>query len=272
MLKDIANKRKIILIIIAISFVIAVVYYYGSFFGFYNNTSSDIPTLGPDSLETKKKPEDPGGLVIPHSDSLIYESLKNNRAKQERINMLPSPENPLEIVRIEAEKHIFSDSIDAILDNIDSYEEEYTEESSKNDPDNIDYVIPNKMLTQKDEEEKQTYVVGSKLRILKSSENNYKFRSEQQDNTKIESGYKIQLASAYSYDEAQKIGKELLHKNRDILGDMNLIIRKIDSSKSSFKNDKIFFLVLVGNYKSISTTKLVCKKLLQKSQSCIITK
>ena len=234
---------------------------------FYPSNTVDVITLLPDDLETKKKPNDPGGLVLPNSDSLVYERLKGGSPIEKKINLLPEPEEPIEITRKQEIKANILDSIDEILDNIEYYEDEYNS-PEKNGVDNFDYVIPNVLLAKDDDrlEENSIHVPGSNLNIIKALEGERKLIKANIID-KNEKGYKIQLASAYSQNNAKKKWQSISQRHKKILKDANLIIKKIEG-----KNERIFFLVMAGSYPSLSHAKLLCKQLSKRKQNCIVTK
>jgi hypothetical protein len=256
------KKVVIILLLLGLSLLIFVIRNY-----FYPPQAQDVVTLMPDDSATKKKPKDPGGLALPNSDSLVYERLKGGKNKEKKINLLPDPEEPIEIVRKQKVKAKLLDSIDEILDNIKYYENEYTA-SEKNDTENLDYVFPNVLLLKDDSnlDENSIYVPGTSLNIIKALESEYKIANVNVVDEE-EGGYKIQLASAYSQNDAKKKWQNIYQKHKKILSDANLIIKKIEG-----KNERIFFLVMAGSYPSLSHAKLLCKKLSKRKQNCIVTK
>ncbi len=256
------KKVVIILLLLGLSFLIFAIRNY-----FYSPQAQDVVTLLPDDSATKKKPKDPGGLVLPNSDSLVYERLKGGKHKEKKINLLPDPEEPIEIIRRQKVKAKLLDSIDEILDNIEYYENEYIA-SEKNDIENLDYVVPNVLLLKDDSnlDENSIYVPGTSLNIIKALESEYKIANINVVDEE-EGGYKIQLASAYSRNDAMKKWQNISQKHKKILSDANLIIKKIEG-----KNERIFFLVMAGSYPSLSHAKLLCKKLSKRKQNCIVTK
>lgn len=256
------QKVIIILLLIGLSLVAFAIRSY-----FYSSHSDDVVTLLPDDSETKKKPKDPGGLVLPNSDSLVYERLKGGSHRERKINLLPEPEEPIEIAKKQEVKTKLLDSIDEILDNIEYYENEYIT-SEDNDTENTDYVVPNVLLAKDDDklDENSIYVPGTSLNIIKALEGGHKIANYNVVDEE-EGGYKIQLASAYSQNDAMKKWQYISQKHRKILNDANLIIKKIEG-----KNERIFFLVMAGSYPSLSHAKLLCKKLSKRKQNCIVTK
>ncbi len=258
-------KRKSTFIIIFIT--LSVIIFVGRAY-FFSYTSSDVVTLLPDDSKIKKKPKDPGGLVIPNSDSLVYESLRKNVSKGRKINILPDPEEPIEISRTQEPNTKNLDSIDAILDNIDYYENEYMSQEEVEGKENSDYVVPNILLAKTDDnqDDKSIYIPGTSLNIIKALDGGYKITDYQLINNE-DVGYKIQLSSSYSQNDAKSQWQAIRQKHRKILSDANLIIKKVEG-----KNERIFFLVMAGNYPSLSHAKLVCKQLSRRKQNCIVTK
>ncbi len=257
-------KKKVIIVLVlfGLSLLVFVVRNY-----FYSLQSGDVVTLLPDDSATKKKPKDPGGLVLPNSDSLVYERLKGGKRREKRVNLLPDPEKPIEIIRKQEVKTKLLDSIDEILDNIEYYENEYIA-SEKSDKESFGYVVPNILLAKDDSklDKNSIYVPGTSLNVIKALEGEHKIANYNVVD-KEEGGYKIQLASAYSQSDAMKKWQTISQKHRKILNDANLIIKKIEG-----KNERIFFLVMAGSYPSLSHAKLLCKKLSKRKQNCIVTK
>ena len=57
--------------------------------------SGAVPLIEADDGPTKKRPEDPGGLVVPNQDKLVYETLDGEAAEETVERLLPAPEEPL---------------------------------------------------------------------------------------------------------------------------------------------------------------------------------
>lgn len=53
------------------------------------------PLIRADPSPTKVKPDDPGGLEVPHQDKLVYETLTGERPTETAERLLPPPEEPL---------------------------------------------------------------------------------------------------------------------------------------------------------------------------------
>lgn len=86
----------------------AILVFGGIIFYAYNQgmragTESVAPILRADENPTKIRPEQPGGMQVPHQDKLIYDRLNpsGNRAPGEVERLLPPPEAPMERPRAE---------------------------------------------------------------------------------------------------------------------------------------------------------------------------
>ena len=97
-----------------------------------------------------------------------------------------------------------------------------------------------------------------------SGENNklYKLNKKSAD-----SGYKIQLSSAWSEKEANNEWERIQMRHIKYLKNAQLVIKKVKTN-----NNRIIYLVMAGNYPSLNQAKLVCKKLVSSKQNCIVTK
>lgn len=87
----------------------AVIVFGGIIFYAYNQgmragTESVAPILRADTAPTKIRPEQPGGMEVPHQDKLVYDRLNpaNNAPPGEVERLLPPPEAPMERPRADA--------------------------------------------------------------------------------------------------------------------------------------------------------------------------
>lgn len=225
--------------------------------------------LAPDERPTKKKPEDPGGLVVPNSDSLVYEKLQSGIQKKRKVNILPEPEEPLELLKKADDPVIFLDSIDEILANIESYEDVLAkDEAIAEEVDEL--VMPNdlkaKPVSKSQDDEEEIIIPGTSLSIIRSAETRFYMQDVEITNNE-NAGYKVQLAVAFSQSDANARWQEITRRHGRILQGANLITRKVEG-----KNERIFYVVMAGTYPSLSYAKLVCKRLISHKQNCIVTK
>jgi hypothetical protein len=258
-------NRKSLFFRIIIILLVALV---GVFCYFKIQNSREIITLSPQEGETKRKPDDPGGIVIPNLDSLVYEKLQKGVAKNRKINILPEPEVPMDLgQKVEDNPVIYLDSIDEILANIEYHEEDVLDNNlATTDELVIPNAIKSSMIVESEEEKQKIEIPGTELNIIKSSDNRFKV-TEISVVSAEDDGYKIHLTTAFSEGDAKKLWQEITKRHGKVLNGANLITKKIDS-----KNERIFYLVMAGTYPSLNHAKLVCNRLAARKQNCIVTK
>ncbi|MBP2290805.1 SPOR domain-containing protein [Azospirillum rugosum] len=76
-----------------VAFAGAIVVTYGK--GDRASSDGGPPLLTADGAPTKMRPEQPGGMEVPHQDKLVYERLNEHAAKPTVERLLPPPEEPL---------------------------------------------------------------------------------------------------------------------------------------------------------------------------------
>jgi hypothetical protein len=255
---------KILLLIIVIVSVAVVSYLK------YRKHSLKIVTLEPSLQEFKKKPADPGGIVIPNSNSLIYEQLKGGGGEPLLHNVLPEPEAPLNIIYNQNTEDKLYNSIDDILSSIGYFEEDKSQAEGDKDamPASIApelSAVPDQ-LKEDNKPEEDSSAQNTGLNFVKMPEG-HKLDYLRIKGGVDEGGYKIQLGAAFSENEAKKEWDVIKQKHSAILKDAGLVLRKVEG-----KNERIFYLIMAGTYTSLSSAKLVCNKLSMRHQNCIITK
>lgn len=92
LISRVGPKAAFFVVLIALSFMIGVVWKLYTGAGSQNTT---IPIVRADAEDFKVIPDDPGGMEIPHKDSTIFSSIKDQRAQENtRIeNLLAEDEN-----------------------------------------------------------------------------------------------------------------------------------------------------------------------------------
>ena len=91
-----ATRRAITLTVLAV--VIGGAAYWGIRHSQPSGATGEIPTLKPAETTYKQKPEQPGGIDIPHQDMEVYQQLdglKTATDKPSAEHMLPPPEQPI---------------------------------------------------------------------------------------------------------------------------------------------------------------------------------
>ncbi len=80
--------------------VVGIVAFAGAIVVVYSGGSRGTPDGAPpllmaDTAPTKARPEQPGGMEVPHQDKLVYERLNDRGSKSQIERLLPPPEEPL---------------------------------------------------------------------------------------------------------------------------------------------------------------------------------
>lgn len=236
---------------------------------FFTIVNREIIVLAPEMSATKKKPDDSGGLIIAHSENSLYEKLRLRSTSTEKINILPEPEEPMQLndkLALDTPVLIL-DSIDEILANISIDEDvDLIQPENANIVENIESEDAKEQIIVQKEEGTQIYVEGTKLNIVRST--NPRFGTNKIDVIKNEyGGYKIQLSLVFSQNDAYSRWQEISKRHSKILKGANLIVKKING-----QNDRIFYMIMAGTYPSLNQAKLVCKKLILHKQNCIVIK
>lgn len=254
----------IILILAALGFSYAIYTHYGW-------SSGEIVTIYPDASPTKIRPKEAGGVVVANVGNIVYENLQQQKGKQ-KVVLQPEPEKPLNLIHQPEFGDKNTDPIDEILAGIvESDYDKYKKHNVTNTKTNDEVVLPENIKNQPTQTENVQKIKNNSeqtgLNITRVTETRNKIYKRNLPNSRSKGRYKIQLASVKSLIEAEKELERIKKKYNKILSRSNLDIKKVQYTKR-----KIFYIILAGEYKSIGEARLICRKLSDSSQSCIISK
>lgn len=254
------NLKKVIGSIFLITVILVFVYLY--LFG--NNNQQMVPIIHADTNQTKIRPHEAGGIIIPNADNIVYDNFTNSSSSK-KISLLPEPEQPLAINYQKNIDNELIESINAMLANALP-----SEESSAQSDNFYDRLILNNSDGEVTEDSlsnaQPSKTKKNSLNIIKIPHKDVSRFSESVNlNIGKSSSYQIQLASVRS--EAQGIieGERIKNKFLKILATSNIVLKKVSDN-----NDNYFYLVLAGSYPSLSKAKAICKKLSFRQQPCMI--
>lgn len=91
-------------LVVLAGFVAAVWYAYDQ--GVKQGATITPPLIKADTRPTKVRPDDPGGLVVPDQDKLIYQAIEGNGQAQRVERLLPPPEEPVVRPKAKAEPDV----------------------------------------------------------------------------------------------------------------------------------------------------------------------
>ena len=197
----------------------------------YQN-SKPIIIIYPDELATKIKPSIIENNQVTAVHSTIYESLIAKDTNIKTVKLLPDPEKPISIDSCNQSQN--DESFDEISNLIALME---PNSNSKNETD---------------------------LNIIKL-EKGIKDKVTNARNCKNNESYKVQLGSVKSEAEAMQEGERIKKKFPKILKNAVITTKKV-----KYDDGKFFYLILAGDYASLSQAKAVCKKLAYNNQGCVL--
>jgi cell division protein FtsN len=216
------------LIIIVIMAGIGFLYNDGYFY------TGEPPVLEPDTLITRIKPEDPGGMILDDYNS-IYDQIKSQNHNIKSVTLMPEPELPLPPQDISE-----TDPIDSIVSRL--MDANTVSLETKENTENID--------------------TSKSLKIITSPDNNVKPQVK-----RPKSAYYVQVASARTTVQAKKEFARITKSHGKLLANIE---HKID--KYNIANKGVYYRLLLGPLKGSAHAKLICKKLATAKQTCIIKK
>lgn len=196
----------------------------------YYQNSKPVITIYPDELPTKIKPSVIENNQIAAIHSTIYENLVAKDTNIKTVKLLPDPEKPM---------------------NIDSRNQSQSDESF----DEISNLIA--LIEPSNNSKNETDLNIIRLEKVSKANNTKNYNNYE--------NYKIQLGSVKSEAEAIKEGERIKKKFPKILKNVVITTKKV-----KYDDGKFFYLILAGDYGSLSQAKAVCKKLAYNKQSCVL--
>jgi len=233
-------------------------------------SEEELPVIKADSNSNKIVPSDPGGMVVPNQDKLIYDtiSVQKNTPKLERI--LPSPEEPVELSSLPSEPteekpapKPESTIVSQPASSPKAIEPKAIEQAPKdNDQKILEAKAPEVKATETKATEYKLKLITEDKRSKSSFSRN---ESKTINNTLPKNGHFVQLASFKTEKEVKHEWERI--KNRHHLDHLKMYIQT-----KNLPNKGIVYRLLVGPINSDSEARLVCKKLITKGQGCFVAK
>lgn len=279
-----AGRGRMVLGLAAIMVIAAVAIIYVVFqHGIRKGGRDAPPVIIAESTPEKVKPEDPGGLEVPHQDKLVYDRVSGEST--ERVEkLLPEPEEPVDLTDIGLRTS--TDDGDVEIGTIKTDEGEI--EPAREEP----------IATPPAEPEKKPEVNVIKAgepeadKVVKEAENIGdlidNLASEEQDNVgnqvaDVDSGtverasgsippatsgaYVVQVASVPEPDAATKMWERLLQKNKDIFSNLRPDIQMADLGAKG-----VYYRLRVGPFATKDEAQRLCNTLKSRGQDCLVRK
>ena len=224
------TKKRIYLCFILAAIIAIIGYLYLDNY-FYRG---EPPLLKEDSLITRVKPEDPGGMITDSYNS-VYDQIKAGHQNTKSVTLIPEPESPLSITpqeeNIDSEIDIIGNIVSGIVD------------EPKEQVENIEPAKSLKIINEPDEQK-----IKAPVKRLKTA-------------------YYVQVASTRTSAQAQKEWSKITNSHNKLLSNID---HKIE--KYNIANKGSYYRLLLGPLNGSAHAKLICKKLATAKQTCIIKK
>ena len=223
-----------ILILLTVALIAILGLYY---YEYHYMPSQEIPLLASEPGPTRIKAEGVNEVIVPNVDKFVYDAIQPKGYRSSvNVSVAPEPEQPIHITEVvEVENH---NTDDDVITNI------------------IAGIKPNTPSDNTIHETRKT------LKIISVTNDLGAFTTDTPRTT-----YKLQVTSTRSSDEAEREWQKLQKSHSKFLKDLPYVIKSQDVD-----NSVVFYRLLVGDFKSFSQAKALCKKLTNAKQSCVIVK
>ena len=226
-------SKKMIILLLAVLFIFIVIL----FFSFFKNSSQEV-IIKADNSPVRIHPVDPGGMVIPHKDSTVYNTIKEDKKKDNSLTTktLPKPEEPL-ISEQEGKKEQVVDPLAYIIDGFP--EKTYDKKV-------VTQEAPLKL-------QENLYKQKDKLKVVKESQ--------------TRNHYRVQLGSFKKREEAVALSEKLPKIYPSLFAHLTF-----DIEQALIENRGIFYRVKAGPFKNESAARQFCQKITHnpQEQGCFV--
>ncbi len=241
-------------------------------FGTDAQDEEKIMTITATATPVKVKPEQPGGMVIPDQDKLVYNRIRTDALPTKVEKLFPEPEKPVLPRLVEIEKNtppetfVSADAADGVnpLDEMPPVTPEVVDVTPPEvipvppevrPVDSADAAAPKKEIIQIKVEENPAPQVKNPIKepIKKAS-------SDMGE-------WKVQLFSSSKKASVEKAWPRILAKNKALLSDMPYVI-----TEAQIAGKGTFYRLHVGKFKTKDQAAAFCKKLKANKQDCVTAK
>ncbi|HBN50091.1 MULTISPECIES: SPOR domain-containing protein [Thalassospira] len=216
-----------------------------------------LPILLPDPLPIKLRPDDPGGMEVPHRDTTIYEQLDSNQPEDQVVlqelpdmpkvpDVIPSPDNTGEPAVIEQTPEA------EIVANAAQIGSGKDVNASAKTPAETAIAAPS-------DAEKAIAVAKVKEQAAAPAATNASGVSEKD--------FRIQLASVRDTSGAEAEWKRLSSKNKDLLGSLQMYLKRADLGEKG-----VFYRLQAGPLPDAAAAETLCGNLKQRNVGCLIVR
>lgn len=210
----------------------------------------EIVELTPEKEEYKRRPDEPGGIKIANSESLVYDNLSSNNRGDRAIKITSQVEKPILFKKLAN-----NDSVDCILSDINNNKENIQKSNNGELELNPEPVY--------------------ELDIIKSSHISQKNINKIIDNSKETTfdnrikkdcvGYWIELSAVILEDMAKQEWCRIQKKFSKYLKNKDMVLEKVQARDGSY-----FFLILAGSFDNFNKAQMACRNLIHQKQNCLV--
>lgn len=261
----------------------------GAGYWFYNQgqpiqDDGNLPILLPDPSPIKIRPEDPGGMEVPHRETTVYDQLSDvdpdaTVVLQELPDMPRAPEVTAAPVIPESEKPIADESAPqdtgtsmATGDNATDAEPDEPASSSAVETESVVAApeINEPALTdaQKAVEAAENRASETAAEKVAQAPKAAPVPTEQSDAATVsEDAYRVQLASVREESGATSEWKRLSSKNKDLLDNLQMFVQRTE-----IEGKGIFYRLQAGPLSDAAAAEKLCADLKERSVGCLIVR
>lgn len=246
-----------------------------SWYAYHSNSKpssiEELPIIKAETTPTKVKPDDPGGMVVPNMDKTIYDNLsskENNGSTPPPVaRILPGPEEPLnktDVMEAAPSSEMVPDASPAEHDRIIAPTAEVNPSLPSSRTEMAPAVeIPAEPALPQEKSSKEKPLTVSDIKSVPATKEAAKISSK---GAKL-SGYRIQLASFKTESDATSTWKMLKKKHQPLVGKLHSFIERKDLGSKG-----VFYRLQAGPFRKESEARLLCKKLIEAKQGCIVVR
>ncbi|KZB72964.1 MULTISPECIES: SPOR domain-containing protein [Thalassospira] len=246
----------------------------GAGYWFYNQgqpiqDDGNLPILLPDPSPIKIRPEDPGGMEVPHRETTVYDQLSDvdpdaNVVLQELPDMPRAPE------AVPTAKAQGDDETTETVE--ESSMEETVQQVQESQGLAADTVVEAPEIDEPDLTDAEKAVAAAKSRTNETA------AAEQVEAAKEEpapaeqevadaGAFRVQLASVREEAGAAAEWKRLSSKNKDLLGNLEMFVQRID-----IEGKGVFYRLQAGPLGDAGAAEKLCADLKERSVGCLIVR
>jgi hypothetical protein len=250
---------------------------------FYNQgqptqSEGDLPIIMPDPGPVKVRPDNPGGMEVPHRDTTIYQELdeseKDNTVSIQELPDMPKAPDPAEIGPAPGDatdQPAGTEPADGATANATDQTApagKGGDTAAKTVEKGADMTAPDvKKPLQTDTTDQKT--AAAPETVASPTQGSAKSADKPAPAAKTSSGgaYRIQLASLRSDTGAAKEWKRLSSQNKDLLGNLQMHVEKADLGDKG-----VFYRLQAAGLADESAARALCADLKKRNVGCLIVR